>query len=270
MTISQCYGTVKPAGTGYFKDSGELLPKDEKLPLHLAIIMDGNGRWAKERMMRRIVGHRQGVQTVRTIVEECSRIGIRYLTLYAFSTENWARPRSEVAALMSLLKRFVREETPRMMSNDIRFNVIGEIEALPSDVQTEIARSREMTSGNKGLTLTLALSYGARQEIARGVRAAAEAVLRGELDPSAITVDSFPRFLQTAGIPDPDLMIRTSGEMRISNFLLWQMAYTELWFCDVHWPDFSVTHLHDALRDFRTRERRFGRTGEQLSGGSPH
>ncbi|GAB4299038.1 MAG: isoprenyl transferase [Desulfuromonadia bacterium] len=253
--------------TGYVKDSIDLLPQDEKLPTHLAIIMDGNGRWAKERMMRRIVGHRQGVQTVRTIVEECSRIGIRYLTLYAFSTENWRRPRSEVAALMSLLKRFVREETPRMMANDIRFNVIGEVEELPPDVQREIATALEETSLNRGLTLTLALSYGARQEIVRGVRDVALRVARGELDPAELTVETFARFLQTATIPDPDLMIRTSGEMRISNFLLWQMAYTELWFCDVHWPDFSVTHLHDALRDFRTRERRFGRTGEQLSGG---
>lgn len=251
----------------YPKDLTELLPQDEKLPTHLAIIMDGNGRWARERMMRRIVGHRQGVETVRSIVEECSRIGIRYLTLYAFSTENWARPKSEVAALMSLLKRFVREEIPRMRENQIRFNVIGEVEDLPEDVGREITRGMELTAGNGGMTLTLALSYGARQEIVRAVRRVGSLVASGKMAPEDVTVDSFPSFLATAGMPDPDLMIRTSGEMRISNFLLWQMAYTELWFCDVHWPEFTVKHLHDALRDFRTRERRFGKTGEQLSGG---
>lgn len=220
--------------------------------------------------MRRIVGHRQGVETVRSIVEECSRIGIRYLTLYAFSTENWARPKSEVAALMSLLKRFVREEIPRMRENDIRFNVIGEIDDLPEDVRREIRRGMELTAGNGGLTLTLALSYGARQEIVRAVRRIGALIAAGDLSPEDVTVDSFPSFLETGGMPDPDLMIRTSGEMRISNFLLWQMAYTELWFCDVNWPEFTVSHLHDALRDFRSRERRFGKTGEQLSGGRRH
>lgn len=232
--------------------------------------MDGNGRWAKARMMRRIVGHRQGVETVRNIVEECSRIGISYLTLFAFSAENWARPKSEVQALMSLLKKFIRQEVPHMVANNIRFNVIGDRQALPPDVNQEIDTALSVTSLHTGLTLTLALSYGSRQEITAAVRALAADAAANKLDPATLTENDIQQRLFTRDLPDPDLLIRTSGEMRISNFLLWQLAYTELYFCDVNWPEFTPAHLHEALRDFRDRERRFGRTGEQLAGGSGH
>lgn len=240
----------------------------EKLPRHLAIIMDGNGRWAKERMLRRIVGHRKGVETVRSIVEECSRLGIRYLTLFAFSSENWLRPKTEVGALMSLLKRYVRTETSRMMQNNIRFNVIGNRDDLPPDVNRELDEAMARTAGNSGMTLNLALSYGGRQEIIRAASLLAADLTAGRV--SAATVDEalFDSYLYTAGMAEPDLLIRTSGEMRISNFLLWQLAYTELYFTAVNWPDFDTNELHNALRDYQARERRFGRTSDQLHSGS--
>lgn len=238
--------------------------KQEKLPRHLAIIMDGNGRWAKARMLRRIIGHRQGVETVRMIVEECSRIGIPYLTLFAFSAENWLRPKTEVQALMSLLKKYIQLEIPRMMTNNIRFNVIGNRSHLPADVNDEVDRAILKTSGNSGMTLTLALSYGARQEIVDAALRIAADIAGGKLDASKVDDTLFSGYLLTDGMPDPDLLIRTSGEMRVSNFLLWQMAYTELYFTEVNWPEFDARELHKALADFQERERRFGRTSDQL------
>ena len=238
--------------------------KPENLPAHLAVIMDGNGRWAKQRMLRRIVGHQKGVETVRVIVEECSRLGIGYLTLFAFSAENWLRPKTEVKALMALLKQYIRGETSRMMQNDIRFNVIGNRQDLPEDVNREIESAIQKTSGNRGMMLTLALSYGSRQEIVFAAKRLAIEVAAGRLDPEAIDEQSFNGSLFTAGIPDPDLLIRTSGEMRISNFLLWQLAYAELYFTEVNWPDFDRDELARAFRDYQSRERRFGLTSEQL------
>jgi undecaprenyl diphosphate synthase len=235
-----------------------------KLPNHLAIIMDGNGRWATERMLRRIVGHRKGVETVRLTVEECSRLGIRYLTLYAFSSENWLRPKTEVKALMSLLKKYVKAETPRMMKNNIRFNVIGNLEDLPEDVNLEMAAALRQTADNTGMVLTLALSYGSRQEIMRAARLLAGEMASGRISAEEIDEERFAGYLYTSDMPEPDLLIRTSGEMRISNFLLWQLAYTELYFSDVNWPDFSKKELHRALSDYQARERRFGQTSDQL------
>ena len=240
----------------------------EKIPRHLAIIMDGNGRWAKERMLRRIVGHQRGVETVKAIVEECSSLGIRCLTLFAFSSENWLRPKTEVRALMSLLKRYVRMEALRMMQNNIRFNIIGNRSELPPDVNLELDEVIAKTAGNAGMTLTLALSYGGRQEIIHAATRLAADLAAGRISGDAVDEASFERYLYSFGLPDPDLLIRTSGEMRISNFLLWQLAYTELYFTDINWPDFGVAELHKALRDFQTRERRFGRTSDQLHKGN--
>jgi len=240
----------------------------EKLPRHLAIIMDGNGRWAKERMLRRIVGHRRGVETVRAVVEECSRLGIHYLTLYAFSSENWLRPKTEVRALMALLKRYVKMETSRMMQNNIRFNVIGNRDDLPPDVNREVDAAMARTAGNSGMTLTLALSYGGRQEIIRAASLLAADLAAGRVAAATVDDATFDGYLFTAEMPDPDFLIRTSGEMRISNFLLWQLAYTELYFTEVNWPDFNTGELHRALCDYQARERRFGRTSDQLHKGN--
>jgi undecaprenyl diphosphate synthase len=238
--------------------------KPENLPGHLAVIMDGNGRWAKMRMLRRIVGHQKGVETVRVIVEECSRLGIRYLTLFAFSAENWLRPKTEVKALMALLKQYIRAETTRMMQNNIRFNVIGNRADLPPDINQEIDSAIAKTSGNSGMLLTLALSYGGRQEIVSAAKRLALDAAAGHLDPESIDEQLFSGRLFTAGIPDPDLLIRTSGEMRISNFLLWQLAYAELYFTEVNWPDFNRDELARAFREYQSRERRFGMTSDQL------
>jgi undecaprenyl diphosphate synthase len=239
--------------------------RTQQLPRHVAIIMDGNGRWAKERMLQRIVGHQRGVETVRMIVEESSSLGIGYLTLFAFSSENWSRPRTEITALMSLLKRYVANETPRMMTNGIRFNVIGDRDLLPTGVNRALDKALQQTADNAGMVLTLALSYGSRQEILRAARLAAADVRDGLLAADDLDEERFSRYLFTADMPDPDLLIRTSGEMRLSNFLLWQMAYAELYFCPLHWPDFSREELHKAFYAFHSRERRFGRTSEQLS-----
>jgi len=244
-----------------------LEPKN--LPVHLAVIMDGNGRWAKQRMLRRIVGHQKGVETVRVIVEECSRLGIGYLTLFAFSAENWLRPKTEVKALMALLKQYIRGETARMMQNDIRFNVIGNRADLPGDVNLEIENAIGKTAGNRGMLLTLALSYGSRQEMVSAAKKLAVEAAAGRLDPESIDEQAFSGSLFTGGIPDPDLLIRTSGEMRISNFLLWQLAYAELYFTEVNWPDFDRNELARAFRDYQSRERRFGMTSEQLGKEQP-
>lgn len=236
----------------------------ENLPGHIAIIMDGNGRWAKDRMLPRIMGHRKGVETVRLTVEECSRIGIGYLTLYAFSAENWSRPKTEVKSLMSLLKKYIRMEVPRMMRNSIRFNVIGNRADLPEDVAHALDEAMSLTAGNSGMTLTLALSYGSRQEMLQAVTAVAADICSGRIAPDELDESTFSGYLYTRTIPDPDLLIRTSGEMRISNFLLWQLAYTELYFTDINWPDFSAIELHKALAAYQCRERRFGLTSDQL------
>lgn len=238
------------------------------VPAHLAIIMDGNGRWAKARMLPRIIGHQRGVETVRSMVEECSSLGIRYLTLFAFSAENWLRPKVEVKALMRLLKSFVVSETSRMVRDNIRFQIIGNHSALPPDVLAQLQKAIAETSGNTGLTLTLALSYGARQEITAAARQVALDVAAGRLSPDEVDESSFSSFLDTAGMPDPDFLIRTSGEMRISNFLLWQLAYTELYFTDKNWPDFDRDELYKALVHYQSRERRFGKTSDQLKGRS--
>ncbi len=234
----------------------------EKLPVHLAIIMDGNGRWAQERLLRRIVGHQKGVETAKMVVDECSKLGIGYLTLFAFSAENWLRPKTEVKALMELLKKYIKAETARMMQNNIRFNVIGNRDDLPQDVNRVVDESLARTAGNTGMVLTLALSYGARQEIVRAARLMAADIAAGR----AMADDEvlFASHLYTANLPEPDFLVRTSGEMRISNFLLWQLAYTELYFPEVNWPDFDKEELHKALAVYQARERRFGRTSGQL------
>ncbi|MEI6209393.1 MAG: isoprenyl transferase [Desulfuromonadales bacterium] len=237
----------------------------DKLPVHLAIIMDGNGRWAKQRMLRRIVGHQRGAETVKMVVEQASLLGISYLTLFAFSSENWSRPAIEVRALMTLLKKYIRQETARMMRKNIRYNVIGNRSELPGDVNAILDEAIAKTSGNTGMVLTLALSYGGRQELSMAAARLAQDVLTGKLTPEKIDVDVFGTYLDTGGLPDPDFLIRTSGEMRISNFLLWQLAYTELYFTETNWPDFTINEFIKALVDYQSRERRFGKTSDQIS-----
>lgn len=247
------------------------------LPKHLAIIMDGNGRWAQNRSLPRIMGHQKGAESVRRIVEECRSLGIPYLTLYAFSSENWGRPEDEVSALMGLLARYLRKELTSLLSQKIRLNVIGEIERLPTDIRDILTDIVLQTQDNNAMTLTLALSYGSRNELLRACRTLAQEVLDGNCTPDDISEELFSSRLDTAGMPDPDFLIRTSGEMRISNFLLWQLAYAELYFCDIYWPDFNETALENALTEFGQRKRRFGLTSEQLKheqsdqhGGSTH
>lgn len=237
----------------------------DKLPLHLAIIMDGNGRWAQQRMLKRIIGHQRGAETVRMVVEQASQLGIKYLTLFAFSAENWSRPPMEVRALMTLLKKYITQETARMMRKNIRCNVIGNREDLPSDVNATLDEAIRQTSGNTGMVLTLALSYGGRQEICKAATRMAGDVAAGIVKPEEISTEMFSNYLDTGGLPDPDFLIRTSGEMRISNFLLWQLAYTELYFTEINWPDFTVNEFHKALADFQSRERRFGKTSDQIT-----
>lgn len=237
----------------------------DHIPRHLAIIMDGNGRWAQQRHLPRIVGHQKGVEAVRQIVEECCSLKVEYLTLYAFSSENWGRPADEVSALMGLLASYLTSELKTLLSNRIRLNVIGDAGKLPKNIRKSLDKTIERTKENDSMTLTLALSYGARDEILRACKAVAGQVSRGELQPADITEELFAGELDTDGIPDPDFLIRTSGEMRISNFLLWQMAYSELYFSDVFWPDFSREELHKALHEFGRRQRRFGLTTEQLA-----
>jgi undecaprenyl diphosphate synthase len=235
-----------------------------RLPTHLAIIMDGNGRWAQQRMLKRIVGHQRGAETIKMVVEQSSVLGIKYLTLFAFSSENWSRPAMEVKALMALLKKYIRQETARMMRKNIRYNVIGNRSELPDDVNETLDDAIRQTAVNTGMMLTLALSYGGRQEISIAASRLARDVAAGKLEPDEITMDVFGGYLDTGGLPDPDFLIRTSGEMRISNFLLWQLAYTELYFTEIYWPDFTINEFHKALADFQSRERRFGKTSGQL------
>jgi len=231
----------------------------ENLPFHVAIIMDGNGRWAKQRVLNRIKGHEKGAETVRTIVRTSREIGISILTLYAFSTENWLRPKAEIAALMVLLKRYLKSEKKEMLDNNIRLNAIGQIERLPEDVKEVLAESMAITKKNDGMLLNLALSYGGRAEIVRVVQEIAKETREGKVDPDSITSELITEHLYTRGMRDPDLLIRTSGEMRISNFLLWQIAYSEIYVTDTLWPDFSKDEYIRILKDFQRRERRFGK-----------
>jgi len=239
------------------------LPKSKELPHHVAIIMDGNGRWAKQRALNRIKGHQEGAESVRVIVRACREIGVKILTLYAFSTENWRRPQYEIKSLMALLKKFLKSERQEMLENNIRFNAIGQIERLPEAVQVTLRETITATQHNRGMLLNLALSYGGRDEIVEAVQKVALDVQKGTLKPGDITPGLFSEYLYTKGMPDPDLLIRTSGEMRISNFLLWQIAYSEIYVTDILWPDFRKEALLGAIRDYQKRERRFGMTGEQ-------
>ncbi len=235
-----------------------------RLPEHVAIIMDGNGRWAQEKGEDRLFGHFHGVESVRNIVEGAAELGIGYLTLYAFSTENWDRPANEVAGLMSLLVDTIRKEVPTLNKNNIRLQVIGDRQMLPDFAQKELQEALELTSTNTGLTLIMALSYSSRWEITNAVKQIALEVKAGTLDPQQITQDTISDYLCTKDIPDPALVIRTSGEFRISNFLLYQLAYAELYFTPILWPDFRKPHLYEAIVDFQQRERRFGKTGNQI------
>jgi undecaprenyl diphosphate synthase len=236
----------------------------EKLPRHIAIIMDGNGRWAKEQGKDRLFGHYHGVESVRNIVEGCAELGIQYLTLYAFSTENWDRPKDEVTGLMELLVQTIRKEVPTLNKNNIKLHLIGNIEMLPPSARKELDEACDETKKNSGLNLVMALSYSSRWEIINAVKNIGKEIKNGLLDPDDITDDIFKNYLCTVNLPDPELMIRTSGEYRISNFLLYQLAYTELYFTDTLWPDFRKENLYDALLDYQNRERRFGKTSGQL------
>lgn len=235
-----------------------------KLPKHIAVIMDGNGRWAQQQGKMRVFGHENGVKAVRDTVEGAAEIGIEYLTLYAFSTENWNRPKAEVDALMQLLVHTINNETKTLNDNDIRLLAIGDLESLPGDCYAELKEAMAKTAGNKRMTLVLALSYSSRWEILRAVKNIALKVKSGEIDPGNINEDLFNTHLCTAGFPEPELMVRTSGEHRISNYLLWQMAYAEFYFTDKLWPDFRKEDLYEAIVDYQNRERRFGKTSEQI------
>ncbi len=236
----------------------------KKLPSHIAIIMDGNGRWAKKRFLPRIAGHRAGAKTVDRIVTRCRKLGIKALTLYSFSDENWNRPKREIDTLMSLLREYLQKELDTMLREDIRFNTIGHIEDLPLFAQEMVKDAEEKTRNKKGMVLTLALSYGSRREIIDAVKKIAEKVEKRIIKVDSINSDLFSRELYTNGLPEPDLLIRTSGELRVSNYLLYQIAYTELFFTKVLWPDFNETHLLKALIEFQNRVRRYGLTTEQI------
>jgi len=237
----------------------------KRLPLHIAVIMDGNGRWAKQRGKLRVFGHESGVTAVRETAEACAEIGIKYLTLYAFSTENWNRPKMEVDALMNLLVKTLNKETKTLMDNDIRLGAIGDLSQLDPQCREQLQETMDITSGNNKMEMYLALSYSSRWEIIEATRKIAELVKSGQLKPEDISQELFSTMLTTKNIPDPELLIRTSGENRISNFLLWQIAYAELYFTPVLWPDFRREHLYEAIYDFQHRERRFGKISEQLN-----
>lgn len=234
----------------------------EKLPKHVAIIMDGNGRWARQKAMNRVTGHEEGTESVRVVVRTSREIGIKYLTLYAFSEENWKRPKYEITALMAILKRFLKSELKEMQENGIRFIPIGRTHKLPEDVRNLIEETMAKTSGNTNMTLALALSYGGRQEIYDAVQKIAKRIVSGDIQPSDINEELISDFLYTAGMPDPDLLIRTSGECRISNFLLWQIAYTEIYITPTLWPDFRKEEYLKAIEEYQKRDRRFGGAGE--------
>lgn len=234
------------------------------LPKHIAIIMDGNGRWAQEQGQDRLYGHYHGVESVRDIVEGCAELGLGYLTLYAFSTENWDRPEYEVTGLMELLVDTIRKEVETLNKNNIRLHVIGDMQMLPVYAQAELNEALSLTAANTGLNLVMALSYSSRWELVNAVKNIAKDVKDGKIDPATINQDTLQQYLTTSNFPDPELMIRTSGEYRISNFLLYQLAYAELYFTDVRWPDFRKEKLYEAIVDFQKRERRFGKTSQQV------
>ena len=233
--------------------------KAENVPEHIAIIMDGNGRWAKERGLPRVQGHRAGAESVREAVAACSELGVKYLTLYAFSSENWNRPKAEVDALMKLLERFLKDKTPEILSKNVRLQAIGRIDLLPESCRKQLNKSIESSAENDGLTLILALSYGGREEIIDGVKSVLRAVQDGHIDEAMITPELFNSHLYTRYFPDPDLMIRTSGEMRISNFLLWQLSYSEFYVTKKNWPDFRRNDLEEAIAEYNRRHRRYGK-----------
>ncbi len=230
----------------------------ERIPCHIAVIMDGNGRWALERNQPRIAGHRAGAKAVRDIVIECDRLGVKYLTLYSFSMENWKRPADEVRSLMALYLEYLAKERQELIEKNIRFLQIGRREGLPRQVMAEVDRTVEMSSASTGLTLSLALNYGARAEITDAVRAIAGEVKAGRIELADIGEETLSHYLSPAGLPDPDLLIRTAGELRVSNYLLWQISYAEIHVSDVYWPDFRVDDLHEAIRDYARRRRRYG------------
>lgn len=234
------------------------MQNERKIPVHVAIIMDGNGRWAKKRGLPRTAGHAQGARVVEQILEDADHMGIRYLTVYAFSTENWSRPDSEVKALMNLLRTYMKTSLAKCARNNVRIRVIGDKSRLDSDLQASIANLEKETASNTGIGFQIAINYGSRDEIVRALRSAAAKVADGSMDPSEITESMISDNLDTHGIPDPDLLIRTGGEQRISNFLLWQTAYAELYFCDVAWPDFKKEDLEKAIDAYNHRERRYG------------
>lgn len=242
-------------------NSSDFSLTSESLPKHVAIIMDGNGRWAKKRALNRIRGHREGTESVRDIVRASREIGVKVLTLYAFSTENWKRPAMEVSALMKLLKSFLKSELPEMKENSICLNAIGDIKKLPKDVLDVLCEVMDATRQNQEMTLNLALSYGGRHELVRAARHIADQVKKGQLEPDEITEELLSSNLYTHNMPDPDVLIRTSGEMRVSNFLLWQIAYTEIFVTKTLWPDFRREEFIQILSDYQKRERRFGLTG---------
>ena len=237
---------------------------NNRLPSHVAIIMDGNGRWAKQRGLDRVFGHQQGVTALREVIEASAELGIRYLTLYAFSTENWGRPDDEVSALMGIMVQSLSKETDTLIKNNIRLRVIGDIDRLSEDVRKRLNETIDLTSVSTGLNLVVALSYSSRWEITEAARKISVDMSKGLIASDKLTEADFEKYLTTFGMPDPELMIRTSGELRISNFLLWQLAYTELYFTDKLWPDFGKEDLYNAIIDFQKRERRFGKTSEQV------
>jgi undecaprenyl diphosphate synthase len=237
----------------------------DRLPQHVAVIMDGNGRWAKSHGRNRSEGHREGVVSVRKIVEAAVAIGLKYLTIYTFSTENWTRPDEEVDALMSIMVAAIRRETPDLMKNNVRLAAVGDVARLPVDVRNALSECLEKTSGNTGTTLVLALSYSSRWEIVRAARRIAENVREGKLNPEDVDETLFSSYLTTRDLPNPDLLIRTGGEKRISNFLLWQLSYAELYFTDIYWPDFRENEFYESILSYQQRERRFGKTSEQIT-----
>lgn len=233
-----------------------------RVPEHIAIIMDGNGRWATERGKERSYGHQAGVDAVRRITSECTRLGVKYLTLYTFSTENWNRPEDEIAALMGLVLTSLEDEI--FMKNNVRFRVVGDVDRLPANVRQKLRETEEHTAGNTTMTMVVALSYSSRWEVTNATRQIAQLVKDGKMDICDITEDTVNENLVTNFMPDPELLIRTGGELRISNYLLWQIAYSELYFCDTYWPDFSEDDLHTAIADYQQRQRRFGKTEDQV------
>lgn len=248
----------------FFKSKKDILDSKEikidlnRVPKHIAIIMDGNGRWAQERNLPRTMGHKAGVETIRRIIKECDKIGVKYLTLYAFSTENWKRPKDEVSALMNLLVEYLKKEFNELNKNNVIINNIGDISKLPEVCQKELISAYERTKNNTGITLNLALNYGGRDEILNAIKKMTKDIEKGSISIDKINEEVFSKYLYTKDMPDPDLIIRPSGEQRISNFLLWQCAYSEFWYSDINWPDFSEKDLHKAIYDFQNRDRRFG------------